>query len=150
MPAAIRASAARRRAGGLPSAAPTSSPWTPSRPTPAITSPLIKLDAKEPHGFSQSGIAVRKGKAYTGRIVLAGSPGAVVKVTLIWGKEAADRQTVTIRTLGAAYRKFPLRYTAAPIPTTQRSRSPAQAPAPFTSARSRSCPPTTSKASALK
>jgi alpha-L-arabinofuranosidase len=58
--------------------------------------PLVKLDAKEPHGFSQSGIAVRKGKAYTGRIVLAGSPGAVVKVTLIWGKEAADRQTVTI------------------------------------------------------
>ena len=71
-------------------------------------SPLVKLDAKEPHGFKQSGIAVRKGKAYTGRIVLAGSPGAVVKVTLIWGKEAADRQTVTIGTLGAAYRKFPL------------------------------------------
>ncbi len=76
-------------------------------------SPLVKLDAKEPHGFSQSGIAVRKGKAYTGRIVLAGSAGAVVKVTLIWGKEATDRQTVTIRTLGTAYRKFPLRYTAA-------------------------------------
>ena len=75
--------------------------------------PLVKLDAKAPHGFSQSGIAVRKGKAYTGRIVLAGSPGSVVKVTLIWGKEAADRQTVTIGALGAAYRKFPLHYTAA-------------------------------------
>lgn len=75
--------------------------------------PLIKLDAKEPHGFSQSGIAVRKGNADTGRIVLAGSPGAVVKATLIWGKGAADRQTVTIRALGTAYRKFPLRYTAA-------------------------------------
>jgi alpha-N-arabinofuranosidase len=36
--------------------------------------PLVKLSAKEPHGFSQSGIAVRKGKSYTGRIVLAGSP----------------------------------------------------------------------------
>ena len=76
-------------------------------------SPLVKLDAKEAHGFSQSGIAVRKGKTYTGRIVLAGSPGAVVKVTLIWGKEAADRQTVTLGTLGAVYRKFSLRYTAA-------------------------------------
>ena len=75
--------------------------------------PLVKLDAREPHGFRQSGIAVRKGKGYTGRIVLAGSPGAVVKVTLIWGKEAADRQTVIVRTLGAAYRKFPLRYAAA-------------------------------------
>jgi alpha-N-arabinofuranosidase len=74
--------------------------------------PLVKLEAKEPHGFSQSGIAVRKGKGYTGRILLAGSSGALVKVTLIWGKEAADRQTVTIGTLGAAYRKFPLRYTA--------------------------------------
>lgn len=75
--------------------------------------PLVKLDAKEPHGFSQAGIAVRKGRAYTGRIVLAGSPSAVVKVTLIWGTEAADRQTVTIRALGAAYGKFPLHFTAA-------------------------------------
>jgi alpha-N-arabinofuranosidase len=75
--------------------------------------PLVKLDAKEGHGFKQSGIAVRKGKAYTGRIVLAGPPGSVVKVTLIWGKESGDRQTVTIRNLGGAYHKFPLHYTAA-------------------------------------
>ena len=75
--------------------------------------PLVKLNAKEPHGFTQSGIAVRKGEAYAGRIVLAGSSGAVVKVTLIWGKEAADRETVTIGKLGAAFRKFPLRFTAA-------------------------------------
>ena len=75
-------------------------------------SPLIKLD-KEPHGLGQPGIAVRKGKVYAGRIVLAGSPGALVKVTLIWGKEAADRQTVMIHALGQSFRKFPLRYTAA-------------------------------------
>ena len=84
----------------------TKSPYTGDQ------TPLIKLDAKKAHGFSQSGIAVRKGRAYTGRIVLAGSPGAAVKVTLIWGKEAADRQTVTIPALGAGYRKFPLRYSA--------------------------------------
>ena len=88
----------------------TWSPWTPRTPYTGDHTPLVKLDAKEPHGLSQSGIAVRKGKAYTGRIVLAGTPGAVVKVTLIWGKEPADRQTVTIGSLGAAYRKFPLRY----------------------------------------
>jgi alpha-N-arabinofuranosidase len=76
-------------------------------------SPLVKLDAKEPRGFGQSGIAVRKGKAYIGRIVLAGSPGAVVKVALIWGKEPTDRQTINLRTTGTGYRKFPLRYTAA-------------------------------------
>jgi alpha-N-arabinofuranosidase len=76
-------------------------------------SPLVKLDAKEPRGFGQSGIAVRKGKAYIGRIVLAGSPGAVVKVALIWGKEPTDRQMIDLRTTGRGYRKFPLRYTAA-------------------------------------
>jgi alpha-N-arabinofuranosidase len=76
-------------------------------------SPLVKVDARESHGFKQSGIAVRKGKAYTGRIVLAGSSGTVIKVSLIWGKEAAERQTITLRALGAAFRKFPLRYTAA-------------------------------------
>jgi len=74
--------------------------------------PLVKLNGKEPHGITQSGIAVRNGKAYTGRIQLAGSPGAVVKVTLIWGKESSDRQTVAIGPLSASYRKFPLRFTA--------------------------------------
>lgn len=75
-------------------------------------SPLVKLDKSEPQGFLQSGLPVRNGKAYTGRIVLAGSPTAAVKVTLIWGKEAGDRQTVTIPALGSAYRKFPLRFVA--------------------------------------
>jgi len=75
-------------------------------------SPLVKLDKNEPHGFLQSGLAVRNEKEYTGRIVLAGSPTAAVKVTLIWGKAAGDRQTVTIPALGLAYRKFPVRFVA--------------------------------------
>ncbi|MBW4040012.1 MAG: hypothetical protein HIU91_14335 [Acidobacteria bacterium] len=75
-------------------------------------SPLVTLDGREPHGFSEAGIAVRKGKSYTGRIVMAGTPGAVVKVTLIWGKEAGERESVTISALGANYRKFHLRYSA--------------------------------------
>jgi alpha-N-arabinofuranosidase len=74
--------------------------------------PRIQLDGKQPRGFGQSGLAVRKGRAYTGRIVLAGSSGAVVKATLVWGTGANDRQTVTVRTLGSAYRKFPLRFEA--------------------------------------
>src|ERR1035437_4207705 len=74
--------------------------------------PLIKLSGSEAHGVLQTGLAVRKGKTYTGRIVLAGSPGAVVKVTLIWGKEAADRQTVTLAALTSAYRKFPFKFLA--------------------------------------
>ena len=73
-------------------------------------SPLVKVDAKDPHGFQQSGLAVRKGKSYSGRIILSGSAGAVVKVSLVWGKEAGDRQTVVIRTLGAEYKKVPLQF----------------------------------------
>src|SRR3984885_9650798 len=49
----------------------TKAPYTGDR------TPLVKLDAKQAHGLSESGIAVRKGKAYTGRILLAGTPGAV-------------------------------------------------------------------------
>jgi len=82
------------------------------RPYVGDHTPLVKLDVKEAHGFGQSGLAVRKGRAYTGRIVLAGSPGAAVKVTLVWGKEAGDRQTVSIPTLGPAYRKVSLRFEA--------------------------------------
>jgi len=74
--------------------------------------PLVKLDAKTPRGITEAGIIVRKGKAYTGRIVLAGAPGSVVKVTLIWGKEAAERQTVTLAGLTSAYRKFPFKFQA--------------------------------------
>jgi len=74
--------------------------------------PLVKLDAKSSRGIGESGIVVRKGKTYTGRIVLAGSPGAVVKVTLIWGKEAGDRQTVTLPALASAYHKFPFKFQA--------------------------------------
>jgi alpha-N-arabinofuranosidase len=84
----------------------TKAPYTGDR------TPLVKLGGTEAHGVRQTGLAVRKGKAYTGRIVLAGSPGAVVKVTLIWGKEAGDRQAVTIPALGSAYRKFPLSFKA--------------------------------------
>jgi len=74
--------------------------------------PRVQLDAKEPHGFGQTGLAVRKGRAYAGRIVLAGGPGAVVKVSLVWGTDASDRQTATIRALGPAYRTSPLRFEA--------------------------------------
>ncbi len=81
-----------------------------SKPYTGDHTPLIKVHKQEPHGFQQSGLAVLKGKWYTGRIVLAGSPGAAVKVTLIWGKEAGARQTVAIPALGAAYRKFPLKF----------------------------------------
>jgi alpha-N-arabinofuranosidase len=37
-------------------------------------SPLIRLDAATPHGISQTGLALRAGRAYTGRVVISGTP----------------------------------------------------------------------------
>ena len=75
-------------------------------------SPAVRLSPTEPHGLQQAGVIVLAKKAYTGRIVLAATPGTVVKVALIWNDGATGRQTVTIRPLGREYRTYPLRFTA--------------------------------------
>ena len=75
-------------------------------------SPQIRVEAATAHGISQSGIALRAGRAYTGRVVLAGSPGAKVEVSLVWGPNPADRQTISLSALSAKYTKFPLKFTA--------------------------------------
>src|SRR5664279_4971842 len=72
--------------------------------------PVVKLNGSEGHGIQQAGLTVRKGKSYTGRIILAGTPGASVKVTLMWGDAASERQTVAINRLGTDYNKFPLSF----------------------------------------
>jgi len=75
-------------------------------------SPEIKLSATEPHGVQQAGLAIRKGKAYTGRIILAATPGTAVKVSLVWGKADGDKQTMVINNATSVYRKFPLKFLA--------------------------------------
>ena len=75
-------------------------------------SPAIQLEASTAHGIQQSGLALRKGKSYSGRIVLAGSPQSRVKVSLVWGPDPGDRQTIPISAMHAAYAKFPLKFTA--------------------------------------
>ena len=75
-------------------------------------SPRIQLDAATPHGIRQSGISLVKGKMYTGRIWLRGTPGSKADVTLTWGEGANDRQTISIAQLTGAYKKFPLSFTA--------------------------------------
>jgi len=82
------------------------------RPYVGEHTPLVKLSSSEAHGIRQAGLAVRKGKSYSGRIVLAGTPGTTVKVSLIWGNAAGDRQTVVISKIGSEYRKFPLTFQA--------------------------------------
>jgi len=76
-------------------------------------SPRVALEGGAPRGISQAGLALRGGRAYTGRVILAGSPGATVSVSLIWGPDPGDRQTVAIPALGAGFVKVPLSFTAA-------------------------------------
>jgi alpha-N-arabinofuranosidase len=76
-------------------------------------SPMVRLEPATPHGIAQTGLALRGGQAYSGRIVVAGSPGAKVGVTLIWGTNPGDRQTVTLDSLSSRYTTFPLKFTAA-------------------------------------
>ena len=97
--------------------------WTPIGPDAFVTmdtgrpyvgehSPLLKLSSTETRGIQQAGLAVRKGKSYIGRVVVAGTPEVTVKVTLVWGDAASDRQSVSIGKLGQGYVKFPLHFQA--------------------------------------
>ena len=73
-------------------------------------SPSIALDTNTPHGIQQSGIALVKGKKYTGHIVVKAAPGARIRVALIWGEGAMDRQTIDLAEVEAAYKTIPLSF----------------------------------------
>ncbi|HWC19053.1 MAG TPA: hypothetical protein VG498_18725, partial [Terriglobales bacterium] len=75
-------------------------------------SPEIKLEGETPHGIQQSGLALRNGKTYVGRIYLAGTPAAKVKISLVWGSGADQRQEISAPVLHPQYEKIPLRFTA--------------------------------------
>ena len=68
-------------------------------------SPRIELDASTPHGIRQSGFALVKGKKYTGHIWLRATAGAKVKVALVWGEGANDRQTLALPTPPGTYQR---------------------------------------------
>ena len=92
------------------------------------------LDASTPHGIRQPGLALVKGKHYTGRIWLRGTPGSKVKVVLVWGEGANDRESITIP-ITAAYAKYPLHFHGrTPTPVMPPSKSPAPARETSTSA----------------
>jgi len=97
--------------------------WKPIGPDAAVTmdraqayvgdhSPFIRCDEREPRGVQQVGLALRRGKRYVGRIIVAGDPGITVQVSLVWGAGPADRQTLTLAALQPAYAKVPLAFTA--------------------------------------
>ncbi len=80
------------------------------RPFVGEQSPRIALDGRTPHGIRQAGLALVKGKRYAGRLVVKGAPGAKLKVILVWGSGANDRQAVPVAGLTGAYRTIPLSF----------------------------------------
>jgi alpha-N-arabinofuranosidase len=72
--------------------------------------------AGQPAGVVQGGLALRKGKAYVGRVWLAGD-AAPVTVSLVWGDGPKDRQAVTVDKLTAAWARTDLKFTAAAADT---------------------------------
>ena len=64
-------------------------------------------------GIGQTGLALRAGAKYTGRLVLSGESAAdPIDVSLVWGGGGRDRQTVRIDMVDGKYRSFPLAFTA--------------------------------------
>jgi alpha-N-arabinofuranosidase len=70
-------------------------------------SPRIGLDTSTPHGIRQSGFALLKGKKYSGHIWLRATMGANIKIALVWGEGAHDRQNVALRLPSSTYKDVP-------------------------------------------
>jgi alpha-N-arabinofuranosidase len=74
--------------------------------------PLIKLVASGPCGIRQTGVYFVKGETCDGRIQLAGNSSAIVSVSIVWGTNAAVRQTIRLGKLGKDYKKFTFSFKA--------------------------------------
>lgn len=105
----------RGRFGGAPRR------WTPIGAAEFVTmdtrhayvgdhSPMVTLSPTEPRGIRQAGFTLIKGKDYAGRIVLAGDPAVQVTVSLTWGTDTADRQSIAFDKLTPTYTTFPLAF----------------------------------------
>jgi alpha-N-arabinofuranosidase len=79
-----------------------------------VHTPEIRLRGNgDAGGLVQEGLAVVKAKSYVGRAVLAADPGALpIRVSLVWGPGADDRQTIAVGDLTTSYKKVPLAFTA--------------------------------------
>ena len=76
-----------------------------------VHSPKIILN-NDQNGIKQSGLWLRNGKGYNGRIVLSGNSDVKVVVSLVWGTGANDKESVVIDMLGKDFRKYPLHFSA--------------------------------------
>jgi alpha-N-arabinofuranosidase len=65
-------------------------------------------------GIAQGSLALRKGKAYVGRVVLSGAPEAApVVLRVVWGPNKEDAQEFPLPAPTADYVKTPFQFTAA-------------------------------------
>lgn len=115
-------SRSRQQVGGPPRG-PQPQRWHPIGPDDAISmdkekpfvgdqSPRIALEGSTEHGVGQSGIVLQKEKKYVGHIILRGTPGAHIKVTVIWGNDPNDRRVMPLNSVPETYKSFPLNFTA--------------------------------------
>jgi alpha-N-arabinofuranosidase len=75
--------------------------------------PQITVEQGKAAGIVQSELALIKGRKYVGRVVLAGDKSAApVKVSLVWGKMAHERDSITINDLSDEYKKFGFEFIA--------------------------------------
>lgn len=75
--------------------------------------PLVRLPGKDAAGLSQGGLTVVSGRRYMGRIWLRGDATvAPIRVSLVWGDEPEQRDTVDIKRLGPNYEKYPLKFSS--------------------------------------
>ncbi len=81
------------------------------RPFVGKHSPRVKLAGSEARGIQASGLRMRHGKTYTGRVWLAGDSGAKVVIRLVWGEGPNDSQTITAPPLTSVYQKVLLKFT---------------------------------------
>ncbi len=76
-------------------------------------SPRIRLTGKAEGGIFQGSLALVEGKDYVGRVILAGDRSAApVRVSLVWGPGADQRQTIEVKGLASGYRTFPFSFRA--------------------------------------
>jgi alpha-N-arabinofuranosidase len=72
----------------------------------------VKLNKSEVHGIQQSGIGLSLGRKYTGYIILSGDADAKVTVTMVWGTNPGDKQSITLQPLTKGFVKYPLNFTS--------------------------------------
>ncbi len=100
------------------------SPWKPlggasvvmdrEKPFVGAHTPRVVVAAGQQGGLVQAGLGLLKGRRYVGRIWLAAAPdkSSGAKVSLVWGPNPQDRQTVAIASLGPEFAKTELEFTS--------------------------------------